>query len=120
MAYSGFAKFFGNSRSDESTTNHRKHTVHEPSPQYAEFSEDLMTSNEHLSERHSEVLVIAVMGPTGSGKSTLISKLAGSTVKIGHNLSSCKCPLQSRTTVPDSELSLPRHRRSPGGSLQNW
>ncbi|KAL8826199.1 MAG: hypothetical protein Q9191_003951 [Dirinaria sp. TL-2023a] len=34
-------------------------------------------------------LVIAVMGPTGTGKSTLISKLAGREMNIGHNLSSC-------------------------------
>ncbi|KAI4161136.1 MAG: hypothetical protein LQ342_005174 [Letrouitia transgressa] len=33
--------------------------------------------------------VVAVMGPTGSGKSTLISKLAGRPVKIGHSLKSC-------------------------------
>ncbi|KAI4209097.1 MAG: hypothetical protein LQ351_007933 [Letrouitia transgressa] len=33
--------------------------------------------------------MIAVMGPTGTGKSTFISKLAGQEVKIGHNLSSC-------------------------------
>ena len=35
-------------------------------------------------------LVIAVMGPTGTGKSTLISKLAGREMNIGHNLSSCR------------------------------
>ena len=34
--------------------------------------------------------VIAVMGPTGTGKSTFISKLAGREMNIGHNLSSCK------------------------------
>ncbi|KAI4258728.1 MAG: hypothetical protein L6R42_004934 [Xanthoria sp. 1 TBL-2021] len=32
---------------------------------------------------------IAVMGSTGSGKSTLISKLAGDQVQIGHGLASC-------------------------------
>lgn len=34
--------------------------------------------------------MIAVMGPTGTGKSTFISKLAGQEMKIGHNLTSCK------------------------------
>ena len=34
--------------------------------------------------------LIAVMGPTGTGKSTFISKLAGREMNIGHDLSSCK------------------------------
>ena len=34
-------------------------------------------------------LVIAVMGPTGSGKSTFINKIAGSRLEVGHTLSSC-------------------------------
>jgi len=34
---------------------------------------------------------IAVMGPTGSGKSTFISKLAPDQAVIGHDLSSCIC-----------------------------
>ncbi len=42
--------------------------------------------------------VIAVMGPTGVGKSTFISKLAGREMNIGHNLSSCK--LVSVSLVP--------------------
>ncbi|KAL8837556.1 MAG: hypothetical protein Q9176_005612 [Flavoplaca citrina] len=33
--------------------------------------------------------VIAIMGPTGTGKSTFISKLAGREMKIGHHLHSC-------------------------------
>ncbi|KAL8653076.1 MAG: hypothetical protein Q9226_003996 [Calogaya cf. arnoldii] len=33
--------------------------------------------------------LIAIMGPTGTGKSTFISKLAAREMKIGHNLSSC-------------------------------
>ncbi|KAL9036643.1 MAG: hypothetical protein Q9180_004180 [Flavoplaca navasiana] len=33
--------------------------------------------------------LIAVMGPTGTGKSTFISKLAGREMKIGHHLHSC-------------------------------
>ena len=41
--------------------------------------------------KDSEVVhVVAVMGPTGSGKSTLIAKLAGKVeVKVGHSLKSC-------------------------------
>ncbi|KAL9615846.1 MAG: hypothetical protein Q9204_008653 [Flavoplaca sp. TL-2023a] len=34
--------------------------------------------------------LIAVMGPTGTGKSTFISKLAAREMKIGHHLHSCK------------------------------
>ena len=34
--------------------------------------------------------LIAIMGPTGTGKSTFISKLAGREIQIGHNLSSCE------------------------------
>lgn len=36
--------------------------------------------------------MIAVMGPTGTGKSTFISKLAGRDMNIGHSLSSCMYP----------------------------
>ena len=38
---------------------------------------------------HHRPDVIAVMGPTGTGKTTFISKLAAREVEIGHNLSSC-------------------------------
>lgn len=34
--------------------------------------------------------MIAIMNPTGTGKSSFISKLAGKEMNIGHNLSSCK------------------------------
>lgn len=34
-------------------------------------------------------IFIAIMGITGSGKSTLISKLVGDQVVIGHDLGSC-------------------------------
>ena len=34
--------------------------------------------------------IVAIMGPTGTGKSTFISKVAGRPMKIGHNLSSCE------------------------------
>lgn len=65
------------------------HKSYGPPPQYAERVRGSGTSDEPLPERLQEVQVIAVMGPTGSGKSTLISKLGGSAVNIGHNLRSC-------------------------------
>ncbi|KAF2870050.1 P-loop containing nucleoside triphosphate hydrolase protein [Massariosphaeria phaeospora] len=40
-------------------------------------------------ERHESDIFIAVMGVTGSGKSTLISKCSHLEVPIGHNLQSC-------------------------------
>ena len=43
--------------------------------------------------------MIAVMGPTGTGKTTLISKLADRDMRIGHDLSSCM--LQS---LPDKAI----------------
>ncbi|KAH8800296.1 P-loop containing nucleoside triphosphate hydrolase protein [Xylogone sp. PMI_703] len=42
-----------------------------------------------VSSLSSEDLVIAVMGVTGSGKSTFISLLADQVVKVGHSLMSC-------------------------------
>ena len=65
--------------------------THEPPPKYAEHTGSWTTLGGPLPERPPELPVIAVMGPTGSGKSTLISKLACRPVKIGHNLESCKC-----------------------------
>ena len=56
-------------------------TVHPP--QYSEIVEDSLTPDE-------DVPIIAVMGPTGSGKSTFISKLATQEVSIGHGLGSRK------------------------------
>ncbi len=35
---------------------------------------------------------VAVMGVTGAGKSTFISRLAGDGAKVGHDLVSCKYP----------------------------
>jgi len=58
--------------------------------QYTEHARDWATSEKILSERPSELSVIAVMGATRSGK------LAFGTVKMGHNLSSCKCSQQFR------------------------
>lgn len=46
--------------------------------------------------------VVAVMGPTGSGKSTLISKLAGRPVKIGHSLKSCEHQMSSLVSPFDN------------------
>lgn len=54
-----------------------------PPPQYSEIAEDSLTPDE-------DVPIIAVMGPTGSGKSTFISKLAIQEVSIGHGLGSRK------------------------------
>jgi polynucleotide 5'-kinase involved in rRNA processing len=34
-------------------------------------------------------IVIAVMGPTGSGKSKFVSWLTGQSVQVGHELKSC-------------------------------
>ena len=54
-----------------------------PPLQYSEIAEDSLTPDE-------DVPIIAVMGPTGSGKSTFISKLATQEVGIGHGLGSRK------------------------------
>ena len=54
-----------------------------PLPQYSEIAEGSLTPDE-------DVPIIAVMGPTGSGKSTFISKLATQEVGIGHGLRSRK------------------------------
>lgn len=57
--------------------------VEPPPPQYNEIAENSLTPDE-------DVPIIAVMGPTGSGKSTFISKLATQEVGIGHGLGSRK------------------------------
>ena len=75
------------------------HTDNGPPPQYIEHVGGTRTSDEPHPERPQEVQAIAVMGPTGSGKSTLISKLGGSEVNIGHNLRSCKCLQQSKVST---------------------
>ena len=82
---------------------------HEPPPQYVKYAGHSATSEEPLPKRPSDIMVIAVMGPTGSGKSTLISKLAGQNVMVGHNLASCKCSQQCATLVPNICLFLARH-----------
>ena len=76
--------FFGNNRPEESFTRdpRKKFPVndakqdHGSPPQYAEYAEDSATLDGLPLKRPSDLEVIAVMGPTGSGKSTLISKLA--------------------------------------------
>ena len=72
-----------------------------PPPQYIEHVGGTRIPDLPLPERPQEVQAIAVMGPTGSGKSTLISKLGGSAVNIGHDLRSCKCLQQSRFSTTD-------------------
>ena len=80
-----------------------------PPTLYIEYVEDSATSEGSLSNKPSDIMVIAVMGPTGSGKSTLISKLAGQSVMVGHNLASCKDSQQCAALVPNVCLSLARH-----------
>jgi ABC-type transport system involved in cytochrome bd biosynthesis fused ATPase/permease subunit len=61
-------------------------------------------------------IVIALMGVTGSGKSTFISLLAEQSVRIGHSLNSCMTPVKKKewpsqaTTDKNSPYSH-RHRR---------
>jgi predicted GTPase len=43
-----------------------------------------------MSNLKKEDIVIALMGVTGSGKSTLVSLLSDGPVRIGHELTSCK------------------------------
>jgi GTPase SAR1 family protein len=49
--------------------------------------------------RKEEKLLIAVMGATGVGKSTFISRLARDTPEIGHSLKSCEFKTHRRTTL---------------------
>jgi ABC-type transport system involved in cytochrome bd biosynthesis fused ATPase/permease subunit len=42
-------------------------------------------------------IVIAIMGVTGSGKSTFISLLAEQSVQVGHSLTSCMVPHKTST-----------------------
>ena len=70
-----------------------------PPPEYTDIVGVPGTSDEPPPERPQDVPLVAVMGPTGSGKSTFISKLGGSTVEIGHNLMSRKCLQQSKVFI---------------------
>ena len=53
------------------------------------MASDSISFNQAL--KQDNPVVIAIMGTTGSGKSTFIQKATGSEEKIiGHNLASCK------------------------------
>ena len=67
----------------ESSSNAASSTENAPPP-YSVAAADLETM-----KRSQNCRVIAVMGATGSGKSTLISKLSAKEIKIGHSLQSC-------------------------------
>jgi len=51
-----------------------------------------------------EDIVIALMGVTGSGKSTLVSLLSDGPVRIGHELTSCR---STDEEVFDNRLTIP-------------
>ena len=61
--------------------------------------------------------LIAVMGPTGSGKSTLISKLAGSNILIGHRLVSCAYASYFTWSIADAVQALKKLRNSLARSM---
>lgn len=66
-------------------------TVDVVPPPYSEQDRIWDAARQTLPEKIPErPKLIAIMGPTGVGKSTFISKLAAREMKIGHNLSSCK------------------------------
>ncbi|KAL8906020.1 MAG: hypothetical protein Q9171_006447 [Xanthocarpia ochracea] len=65
-------------------------TVEAVPPPYSEQDRIWDAAGQTLPKHISEApKLIAIMGPTGTGKSTFISKLAAREMKIGHNLSSC-------------------------------
>ncbi|KAF4625165.1 hypothetical protein G7Y89_g13004 [Cudoniella acicularis] len=64
-----------------SSTSMDSHDTHE--------SREALSKTRNASSLSSEDVVIAVMGVTGSGKSTFISKLADQSVTVGHGLESC-------------------------------
>jgi signal recognition particle receptor subunit beta len=57
-----------------------------------------------MSNLKKEDIVIALMGVTGSGKSTLVSLLSDGPVRIGHELTSCKA---TDRMVTDHRLTNP-------------
>ncbi|KAL8885582.1 MAG: hypothetical protein Q9192_006623, partial [Flavoplaca navasiana] len=64
-------------------------TVYAGPPPYSEQERIWDAARETLPNNIAEKpKLIAVMGPTGTGKSTFISKLAGREMKIGHHLHS--------------------------------
>ena len=99
MSLTGFVKYFGNSRQEDSSP-HRARTlgssVHnpripqDPPPDYTELEGEQASADVAPQRKPQDVSVIAVMGPTGAGKSTFIGKLATQSMRIGHTLTSCK------------------------------
>lgn len=69
---------------------HDAYTDRKFSPFCSEQGENLEREDSELDPKICPP-VVAVMGPTGSGKTTLISKLSGRQVNIGHTWKSCKC-----------------------------
>jgi hypothetical protein len=64
-----------------------------------------------MSNLKKEDIVIALMGVTGSGKSTLVSLLSDGPVRIGHELTSCKTTLsiaseQRLTIIGTAEIEI--------------
>ena len=106
MSLSGYVKYFGNNRPviPEDTRGHRLgSSIYNPSastepPQHGSgYTSTPEPTDDVSSGPPFGIPVIAVMGPTGSGKSTLISRLASQSVRIGHNLVSCECfPLTTK------------------------
>ena len=99
MSLPGFVRFFGNSTPKDSSPNlahsrdanmYDARVPHAPPPEYTELTGHQAAANGAHQRNPQEVSVVAVMGPTGSGKSTFISKLASQSMRIGHSLSSCK------------------------------
>lgn len=99
MSLTSFVKYFGNSRQEDSSP-HRARTlgssVHnpripqDPPPDYTELEGEQASADVAPQRKPQDVSVIAVMGPTGAGKSTFIGKLATQSMRIGHTLTSCK------------------------------
>lgn len=50
--------------------------------------------------------MIAIMGVTGSGKSTFISLLTDGSAPVGHSLEACKSPLPTKQPLSQSGISL--------------
>lgn len=50
-----------------------------------------LSGNNGIYNRDENVVVVVVLGPTGSGKSSLIKTVSGiSNIVVGHGLDSCK------------------------------
>jgi predicted GTPase len=69
------------------------------------LSRELQKHGEKRSDKDD--IIIALMGETGSGKSSFIKRITGSdTVKIGHGLNSGPLVLSERRNVTDTEQKL--------------